>query len=60
MKSGERTAEIKEKLLELEENGKAKASAVMNCGMKNQKVFQKMEELPEDAGYFTTILVKEM
>ncbi len=60
MKSGERTAEIKEKLLELEENGKAKASAVMNCGMKNQKVFQKMEELPEDAGYFTTILVKEI
>jgi len=60
MKSGERTKEIKKKLLELEESGKGKAFAVMNCGMENQRIFRKPEELPEDAGYFTTIIVKEI
>lgn len=59
MKSGGKAAEIKEKLLNLEEGGKVKASAVINCGMENQVVCRDIGELPEDAGYFTTILVKE-
>lgn len=59
MKSGGKAAEIKEKLLKLEEGGKVKASAVINCGMENQVVCREIGELPEDAGYFTTILVKE-
>ncbi len=59
MKSGGQVRELKEKLLKLEEGGKAKAYAVMNCGMENEAVYQEIGELPEDAGYFTTIIVKK-
>ena len=60
MKSGGQVREIKEKLLKLEEGGRAKVYAVINCGMENQAVYQEIGELPEEAGYFTTIIVKEV
>ncbi|MCI8562994.1 MAG: hypothetical protein HFH69_05685, partial [Lachnospiraceae bacterium] len=47
-------------LLKLEEGGRAKVYAVINCGMENQAVYQEIGELPEEAGYFTTIIVKEV
>ena len=36
------------------------ASAVMveNCGMENEKIYRKLDEIPEDAGYFSLLIVK--
>lgn len=59
MKSGGRVGEVKERLIELEHNGNIKALAITNCGMENQVVCRDIRDLEEDAGYFTTIIVKE-
>lgn len=59
MKSAGRIDEVKEKLVELENMGKIKAYAVTNCGMEGQRVYREIRELEENAGYFTTIIVKE-
>ncbi|MCI8378918.1 MAG: precorrin-2 C(20)-methyltransferase [Lachnospiraceae bacterium] len=59
MKSGGRIGEVKEQLLQLERDGKIEAYAVTNCGMERQKIFHDIGELGEDAGYFTTIVVKD-
>lgn len=32
---------------------------VENCGTKDQRVYRSIEEIPEDAGYYSVILVKE-
>lgn len=37
----------------------AKAAMVENCGLPNQKVYRSAEEIPEDAGYFSLLIVKE-
>ena len=37
----------------------AKAAMVENCGMENQRVFRRLEEIPEDAGYFSLLIVRE-
>lgn len=60
MKSAGRLDEVKRKLIEMEDDGEIKAFAVTNCGMENQKVCQDIRTLDEDAGYFTTIVVKEV
>ena len=36
----------------------ASAAMVENCGMENQRIFRKLEEIPEDAGYFSLLIVK--
>ncbi len=59
MKSAGELKAVKQKLLTLEKNGLCKAFAVSNCGMENQKIFEQIECIEEDAGYFTTILVKD-
>lgn len=59
MKSASRMGEIKEALCAMEQAGKGKAYAVSNCGMKDERICKRIEKLPEDAGYFTTIVVKE-
>lgn len=35
------------------------ASMVQDCGLPTQQVYQTLESAPEEAGYFTTIIVKE-
>ena len=35
------------------------ASAVENCGMKDEKIYRRLEELPDQAGYFTLIIAKK-
>lgn len=57
MKTGQQLGRLKEQLLILEEQGIASASAVTNCGMKDEQIFTNLSELPEDAGYFTTIML---
>ena len=32
---------------------------VENCGMETQRVFHSAQEIPEDAGYYSLIIVKE-
>lgn len=59
MKSASRVADIKEALCRLQAEERCIVRAVSNCGMETETVCENIDELPEDAGYFTTILVKE-
>ncbi len=59
MKSGGKISQVKQKLVDLEESGKINAGAVVNCGMENEVICRDIRDLDEDAGYFTTIIVKE-
>lgn len=59
MKSGQNLKEVKEHLIRLQNEGNAKAYAVTDCGMKSQEVCSDISKLKEQAGYFTTIIVKE-
>lgn len=57
MKSGKRLPCVVEKLKRL---GLAeKSAAVQNCGLPTEQVCRGLDGLSEDAGYFTTIIVKE-
>lgn len=60
MKSGGRLEEVKAKLTELENKGAIQAYAVSNCGMEQERVYREISKLDENAGYFTTIIVKEL
>lgn len=59
MKSAGKIDELKEKLIGLEGEGRLKAYAVSNCGMEHEAIYRDISELDENAGYFTTIIVKE-
>lgn len=59
MKSGGRLGELKKRLAELEGKGQIAAYAVTNCGMEDQVVCKDIRELEDQAGYFTTVIVKE-
>ena len=32
---------------------------VENCSMENEKIYNGLEEIPDDAGYFSLIIAKE-
>ena len=32
---------------------------VENCGMENEHVYMGVQEIPEDAGYYSLLIVKE-
>jgi precorrin-2/cobalt-factor-2 C20-methyltransferase len=56
MKSGKSFGQVRDALREaglLE-----KASMVIDCGLPTEQIFENLEDAPEDAGYFTTILVQ--
>jgi len=55
MKSGSRMAQTKQLLAE---SGK-KVQMVENCGMPDEKIYRSLEEIPDDAGYFSLIIAKE-
>ena len=55
MKSGGRMAKVKELL---RRSGR-EAAAVENCGLEGERVYRNLEEIPDDAGYFTLIVAKE-
>jgi len=59
MKSGGSIGAVKKRLEEMEAEGLIKTYAVSNCGMADEKIYDKITELDEQAGYFTTIVVKE-
>lgn len=55
MKSGKKIANVKEKIKEKN----LKAVMVENCGMENEKVYEDVDSIPEDASYYSLIIVKE-
>ena len=55
MKSGLHMKEVKELL----KSKKMRAQAVENCGMENEKIYKSLDEIPDDAGYFSLIVAKK-
>ena len=55
MKSASRMAEVKELL---RRSGRA-VSMVENCCMEGEKRYLSVDEIPDDAGYFSLIIAKE-
>lgn len=55
MKAGRQMAKVKELL---KERG-FEAMMVENCGMEHEKVYRSLDEIPDDAGYYSLIIVKE-
>ncbi len=57
MKTGSAMKQVKEILRKQEHQQIVKA--ISNCGLPTEVVCNSLEEIPEDASYFTTIIVKE-
>ena len=55
MKSASKMAEVKQMLAKTD----LSVRAVENCSMDNEKVYGSLEEIPDDAGYFSLIIAKE-
>ena len=55
MKAGRKMGEVKRLLTEKEMD----AVMVENCGMENEKIYSGAEEIPEQAGYYSLLVVKE-
>lgn len=55
MKAGKKIGKVKETLME------QGACAVMieNCGMENERIYREVEEIPDNAGYYSLIIVRE-
>ena len=60
MKSGKKLHKVKEHLQkEISKGRKLQIAMIENCGMPEQCIYQSLEEMPEQAGYYTTVIVKE-
>lgn len=55
MKTGKKMKQVKESI---EKSGQ-KAVMMENCGMPSEKIYRSAEEIPEDSGYYSLIIVKE-
>ena len=55
MKTGKKMNQVKESI---EKSGQ-KAVMIENCGMPSEKIYRSAEEIPEDSGYYSLIIVKE-
>lgn len=55
MKAGKKIKEIKSRLNDSEYS----VSMVENCGMENEKIYTSVEEINENAGYYSLLIVKE-
>ena len=55
MKSASRMGEVKDLLRRRGRQGKA----VENCGMETERLYHSVEEIPDDAGYFSLIISRE-
>ncbi|MCR4709566.1 MAG: precorrin-2 C(20)-methyltransferase [Clostridiales bacterium] len=54
MKTGSHMGEVKEMI----RNSGREARMVMNCGMKDERVYSSTDEIPDDSGYFSLIIAK--
>ncbi len=55
MKAGKKMKEVKGQIKELG----YEAVMIENCGMAEEHIYRSQEEIPEDAGYYSLIIVKE-
>ncbi len=55
MKAGRQIGRVKAQLKQMN----ATAVMIENCGMPGEKIYYSPEEIPEDAGYYSLIIVKE-
>ena len=55
MKAGKKIGQVKELLKE----AGVQAMMIENCGMENEKIYHSVDEIPENAGYYSLIIVKE-
>lgn len=58
MKPGRKIGQLKEQLLRLEKEQNVSVTGAENCGLENQRVFFRADDISETAGYFTTIIVR--
>ena len=55
MKAGRKMAEVKKQLIE----SGADVVMIERCGMPGEAIYRSAEEIPEDAGYYSLIIVKD-
>jgi len=55
MKAGKKMRDVKAQLKAMD----AKVVMIENCGMEDEQIFNGADEIPEDAGYYSLIIVKE-
>lgn len=55
MKAGKKMGMVKEKIKAMGQSGKM----IENCGMESEKIYESIEEIPETAGYYSLIIIKE-
>ena len=58
MKPGRKIRQLKEQLLRMEKEQDVTVAGAENCGMEDQRVFFRADDISETAGYFTTIIVR--
>ncbi|MCR5417250.1 MAG: precorrin-2 C(20)-methyltransferase [Pseudobutyrivibrio sp.] len=60
MKSGKNITEIKEKLVQMEDDGLVSVHAVVDCGMETEQIYPNAITIPDDSRYMMTIIVKDL
>lgn len=55
MKAGKKMKAVKNRIQELG----AKGVMIENCGMPDEKIYRSIEEIPDNAGYYSLIIVKD-
>ena len=55
MKSGKKLSEVKSLL---ERQGRD-VKMVENCGMENEKIYGSIKEIPDEAGYYSLLIVRD-
>lgn len=59
MKAGKKLEGIREQLLEQSCQEGLEISMIENCGMAEEHIYQTVEEIPKQAGYYSLMIVKE-
>ena len=55
MKAGRKMADVKQSI----KRNHLKAQMVENCGMETERIYHDTEEIPDEAGYYSLIIIKE-
>lgn len=58
MKSGKKLLQLKEFLLQKKSSYAFDFYAVSNCGMTDEKIYRDINELPDNASYFSIVIIK--
>lgn len=55
MKAGKKMGQVKDQVKKMN----AQVEMIENCGMADEKIYHNVEEIPDEAGYYSLIIVKE-